>query len=253
VRHVVELTNVSFSYNGALVLEDIDLAVDEGDFVGIVGPNGGGKTTLLKLILGLERPSRGAVRVFGAGPAASRRLVGYVPQHTAFSLDFPITVMDVVLMGRLGASGGQGRPSRLKRADRRAAEAALGEMGAWEFRGRKMGELSGGQRQRVLIARALLCRPRLLALDEPTASVDVHAVREIYELLRRLNEAMTIVLVSHDVGFVSAHVNKVACVNRRLLVHPTEEITDEGLRAAYGEAVRAVRHDLSCLLDGECE
>ena len=165
----------------------------------IVGPNGGGKTTLVKLILGLLRPQRGEVRVFGQPPHRARLRVGYMPQHVQHDPQFPVTVMDIVLMGRLG-QGVLGWPGR---ADRRAAIDALAQVGMEEFRRRPFADLSGGQRQRVLIARALCCKPDLLLLDEPTSNVDSLVEARLLDLLRDLNRQMTIVMVSHDLGFVS--------------------------------------------------
>lgn len=245
---VVDIRGLHFRYDGPLVLEDVNLQVAEGDFVGLVGPNGGGKTTLLRLILGFERPTSGSVEVFGMPPAAARSLVGYVPQQATFDMDFPISVMDVVLMGRLGVGRGVGH---FGRNDRRAAEEAMREVGVWDLRHRRIGTLSGGQRQRALIARALVAGPRLLLLDEPTASLDMHSEQEVYELLRALNRRATIILVSHDIGFVTAYVSRVACVNRRLVVHPTEAITSEAIEAVYAGPMRFVRHDHACLLGEE--
>lgn len=210
----------------------------------MVGPNGGGKTTLLKLMLALLRPDRGRVRILGRAPTEARPLVGYTPQHARFDPKFPVSVMDVVLMGRLGRARRVG-PHR--RADRAAAERALAEVGLADLRRRAFGELSGGQQQRTLIARSLVSDPELLLLDEPTASLDVAVGREFHDLLVRLGERLTVVIVSHDVGFVSDVVGKVVCVKGIVAVHPTAALTGEVMRDLYGLDVRLIRHDHDCL------
>lgn len=237
----LEARDLTFSYGGeAPVLEDVTLAISEGDFVSLVGPNGGGKTTLLRLLLGLLSPTRGQVRLFGLAPERARRQVGYLPQHPQHDAHFPASVRDVVLMGRLA----RGHPRGLfGRADKTAAQQALNEVGLGDLGRRPFAALSSGQKQRVLLARALACAPRLLLLDEPTANLDSHVEGELYELLRELNRRLTVVLVSHDLGFVSRYVRTVVCVKRRVAVHPTSEITGDVIREMYGGEVRLVRHD----------
>ena len=239
-KTVIEIEDLHFSYNGASVLEDVNLDVPEGAFLSIVGPNGGGKTTLLKLILGLLRPSRGSVRVFGVSPARARRRIGYMPQHASLDPLFPVTAMDVVLMGRLGTGKGWGFPNA---RDREKAGEALKLVDLGDAGDRAFMELSGGQRQRVLIARALVSDPELLLLDEPTSNVDAALEVELFELLSRLNAHMTVAVVNHDLGFVSRYVRSVACVNRRVVIHPTREITGEMIHRLYGHDVCMVRHD----------
>ncbi len=242
----VALAGLSFAYEGPLVLEDVTLAIPRGDFVSLIGPNGGGKTTLLKLVLGLIAPTRGSVSVFGMAPADARRQVGYVPQYQAFDAQFPVTVMDVTLMGCLSRTNPLG-PHR--RADRDAACEALRKVGLLDLRSRPFPMLSGGQRQRVLIARALASSPDLLLMDEPTANIDSLVVDELYGLLRELNQAMTVILVSHDLGFVSRLVRRVVCVNRTVQMHPTGELSGSEMQRLYGTAVHMVRHDIRA--DGE--
>jgi len=237
---VIELRRLSYSMGGQSVLEDVNLTVPDRDFLCIVGPNAGGKTTLLKLILGLLRPCGGSVRVFGGAPARSRYRIGYMPQHASLDPLFPVTVQDVVLMGRLTGSS---RFGPYRRRDREEALRALEVLKLEGVAHRPFSELSGGQRQRVLIARALVSSPDLLLLDEPTANVDAVLESELFELLNRLNERMTIALVTHDLGFVSRYVKRVACVNRRVAVHRTSEITGEMIHDIYGSDVRMVRHD----------
>lgn len=235
---VVLFEDVWFAYDTTPVLEDVSFSVKGREFFAVVGPNGGGKTTLLKLILGLLEPTRGTVRVFGETPVQARRRIGYVPQHAKFDPAFPIRVLDVVLMGRLGKGG-----FFCRRADIEAVERALDETNASELKHRLFRDLSGGQRQRVLIARALATEPELLLLDEPAAHLDVSVERRFYQLLAELNRRLTIVIVSHSIGFVSRFVTGVLCVNRRAVTHPTCEILDEGIKEMYGEDFRIIRHD----------
>jgi len=237
---VVAMDNVSFSYGDGPVLVDIHLAIEDRDYLCVVGPNGGGKTTLLKLMLGLLKPAGGRVQVFGQAPERVRSRIGYVPQYTTLDPLFPVSAFDVVLMGLLGR-GLQIGPFR--KADREAAAAALDKLELLPLLSRPFSAMSGGQRQRVLIARALVSNPELLLLDEPTSHVDAAIETELFEILKQLNREMSIVLVTHDLGFVSKYVKRVACVNRRLAVHPTSEITGEMIQEIYGSDIHMVRHD----------
>jgi len=242
-KPVIELEKVSFSYDGLPVLEDVSLTVHEHDFLSIVGPNAGGKTTLLKLIMGLIRPTSGTVRVFGQRPPKVRSRIGYMPQHASLDPLFPVNVMDVVLMGRLGHGK---RFGIYGLADREAAAEAIQKVELYDIRRRSFSALSGGQRQRVLIARALVSDPELLLLDEPTSNVDAAVETELFEILDQLNQKMTVAVVTHDLGFVSCYVKSVACVNRRVVVHPISEITGEMINEIYGTDVHMVRHDHRC-------
>jgi zinc transport system ATP-binding protein len=237
----VALRDVSFAYGRHPVLRGVDLDILAGDFVSIIGPNGGGKSTLLKLMLGLLVPDRGTVRVLDTTPERARLRVGYMPQHAHVDPQFPVTAMDVVLMGRLGRRPPLG-PFTAR--DREAAREALADTEALPLADRPFSELSGGQRQRVLIARALACEPELLLLDEPTASLDPGIQDDLYELLRRLNERMTLALVSHDVSVVSRHVSQVICVNVSVVQHPATALEGELAKLFPSESgVRLVRHD----------
>lgn len=236
---VISFTNVTFAYNGEPAIIDADLTVETNEMVALVGPNGGGKTTILRLILGLLRPQRGDVRVLGATPRRARRYVGYVPQHVRHDPQFPVNVMDVVLMGRAGNRWG----GRYSRADRRAVFEALGDVDMEGRASRSFANLSGGERQRVLIARALASSPTLLLLDEPTSHVDTAAEQKLYDLLEHLNERLTIVLVSHDIGVVSKLVSKVVCVNHHVMTHSTGELTGEVIQELYDTDVAMVVHD----------
>jgi zinc transport system ATP-binding protein len=237
---VVALEDVSFSFDGYQALHSVNLDIRQNDLVSIVGPNGGGKTTLLKLILGLLRPSKGVVRVFGLAPAESRRRIGYMPQHAHLDPQFPIAVRDVVMMGRIG----HGRPlGPYSKADKAACEESLRELRMWDLRSSHFSALSGGQRQRVLIARALASKPDLLLLDEPTAGLDLAVETELYDLLKSFAQRLTVIIVSHDLGFVSRFVDRVVCVKRRVVVHPATEITGEMINDIYGAPMKIVRHD----------
>lgn len=246
-RSIIEFEGVSFAYDREPVLENVSIRIAERDFVSIVGPNGGGKTTLLKLILGLLTPSRGTLRVFDVTPERARPRVGYMPQYAQLDPQFPVSVLDVVLMGRLGVGRIIG-PYRA--ADRRVAHRALAEVGLADMGRRPFSALSGGQRQRVLIARALACEPDLLLLDEPTANLDIGIQDDFYELMRHLSERFTVILVSHDVGFVSKFVRTVVCVNRTVSVHCATELGGDAIVALYGRDVHMVHHDHDCRHEG---
>ena len=247
---VIAIEDVAFSYDGAPVLEKVDIAIYRGDFVSLVGPNGGGKTTLLKLVLGLLVPTKGRIRVLGLAPAQARHRIGYMPQYAHVDVRFPISVADVVLMGRLGRGA---MPGPYRRADVEAARQALREVDLLDHGHRPFSDLSGGQRQRALIARAIVSEPEIIMLDEPTASLDVHMEEELYGLLRRLNRRMTVIVVSHDLGFVSQFVKSVVCVKGQCIIHPTSELTGDLIRTIYGSDVRMVRHDQRCAEGGhEC-
>ncbi len=223
---IIEVRNLWFSFNGHTALKAVNLMLDAREFTAIIGPNGGGKTTLLKLLLGLLRPDQGTIRIFGKSPGQAAHRIGYVPQEIGFNKNFPISAMDVTLMGTLKSGKGWAGYSK---NDRAAAEETLERLGMSEFRDRRIGELSGGQRQKVFIARAIVNEPEILFLDEPTASIDTKGQTEFYNLLRRLNETTTILMVSHDLMIVSSYVSSVACVNQAVHYHNSAEITEEML------------------------
>jgi zinc transport system ATP-binding protein len=235
----VELRDVTFSYWRHPVLSHVDLTIARGEFATVVGPNGGGKTTLLKLMLGLLSPDSGTVRVLGTTPAAARSRVGCVPQRASVDASFPARVIDIVLMGLLGSRRGM----RFSQEDLERARTALESVELADFAGHRIAELSGGQRQRALIARALVSGPELLLLDEPAAHLDVVMERGLHDLLGRLRESATIVLVSHDLGFVSDYADRAVCVKNTVAVHETCELTSDVVRELYGREVRMVRHD----------
>ncbi|MFP5238840.1 MAG: metal ABC transporter ATP-binding protein [Acidobacteriota bacterium] len=226
----IELKGLSFGYGDSTVLEGVNLNVPQGEYLAVLGPNGGGKTTLLKLLLGLEQPTAGTVRILGLEPSQASRLVGYMPQLTAHSRDFPISVLQTALLGRLDSRSWW---PRWPRRDRDKALECLERVGVAHLAGKPLSGLSGGQRQRVFIARALAGEPRMLLLDEPTASVDPEGRASLQELLGELAKTMTVVLVSHDLSVISRHVTCVACVNRTVHFHPRPEVTPEMFGMMY--------------------
>ncbi|RIL09947.1 MAG: ABC transporter [Proteobacteria bacterium] len=235
----LSISDLNLSFRGVRVLEEINLELGQGEFLGIIGPNGAGKTILLKTILGLIKPDSGTIRVFGGSLSKQPGIVGYVPQYAKFDHDFPISVLDAVCMGRLAHAKLLGPYSW---HDRSIAEGALKKVGLYEFKEKQLGRLSGGQIQRVLIARALACQPKILFLDEPTASLDTPIGSTVYQLLEELSEDMTIILVSHDIGVISKHVTSIACMNKRLHYHHSKEINPTVLEEVYGCPVDLLAH-----------
>ncbi len=236
---VIEMRGVWAGYERDTVLENVNLTVHELDFVGLIGPNGGGKTTLLKVLLGLLPPASGEVRILKRPVHEGRRFIGYVPQQGVFDREFPISVWDVARMGRLGS---RRIFRRYTSADDAIVAEALRSVGMLDLRGRAIGDLSGGQRQRVYIARALAGQPKILLLDEPTASVDPQISTSIYELLSVLNAQTTILLISHDMSAVSSYVKTVGCVNRHLFYHAERELSPEMLAQAYQCPIDLIAH-----------
>lgn len=239
VSKVVEISSVSKKFGRLSVLHDINLSINEKDLMAIIGPNGGGKSTLLKIIMGILTPDTGEVRVFGREPKKSRGLIGYLPQHVAFDPDFPINVFDTVLSGRY-----HGLFKGYSKRDQQAVEKALKDVGIYKLRDRQISEISGGQMQRVFIARSIVREPKLLLMDEPMASIDPEMQNSFYELLSRLKDKMTIILISHDVGAVSAHVDKIACLNRKLFYHGPVEGSAKGLEEVYKCPLELISHGI---------
>lgn len=238
---VIQIKNLWAGYDNQSVLEDINLLVYESDFLGLIGPNGGGKTTLLKTLIGLVKPFSGEIRVMGKSVQEGRCHIGYVPQMIVMDRRFPIRVWEVVQMGLLGCR----RPLQpITSADRETIQFSLAQVEMDQLGNRAIGDLSVGQRQRVYIARALATSPQILLLDEPTASVDPQIAGVIYELLKKINQTVTIVMVSHDMNAVSAHVKSIGCVNRRLHYHGDKEICGDMLEAIYECPVELIAHGL---------
>lgn len=237
---IIHLDQVSFSYNGAPVIANASLHIAEKDFVWIVGPNGGGKSTLLKLLVGLLKPNSGVVSVFGESPERVRSRIGYLPQNPSLDLSFPATVLDVTLMGRLHPAGPFGRYGT---KDKEAALHALDTVGLASRIHDRFSQLSGGQMRRLLIARSLAAEPNLLLLDEPTANLDQASEEELRNLLYRLSSQITVLMVSHDPVFVASFVDKVVCVNRSVSMHPTGALPENTGVHIYGEKMNVIRHD----------
>lgn len=245
----VEIDHLSVSIGGREVLRDIDLFLEEGTFLGIVGPNAGGKTTLLRAIAGIVRPTAGSVKVFGLQPAEAvkRHLFGYLPQVHKIEPHFPARAIDVVLMGLYGKLGLFRWPSK---TDRKAAYEALDVMGMTGFEEEAFGSLSGGQQQRVSIARALMNNPKILILDEPSTGIDVVGQEDFYHLLKGLQRklGLTIIMVSHDIGAVSSYVDEIACLNKAMNYHgnPVGALSDDVLKKLYGKSVDIMMHAEFC-------
>jgi zinc transport system ATP-binding protein len=235
VATALDFHHANFRYKEVPVLVDVSLRVEEGECVAMIGPNGGGKSTMLKLALGLLKPDSGTVQVFHHAPHTGCRLIGYVPQHLHFDPKFPVTCLEVVLMGRLDRLPWWGRYSR---EDLAAAGEILRRVGLVDIEERPFASLSGGQKQRVLIARALFTEPRILLLDEPTANVDLTVEERFVELLEELRARVTIVLVTHDLGLVERLTDQVICVNRRVHRHRVQDLDGETLRQIYSAELR---------------
>lgn len=235
---VAEACGLSFRYQKPIVLEDVSFRIHEGESLCVIGPNGGGKSTLLKLMLGLLEPGRGSLTILGKSPAQARCNIGYVPQALRFDPLYPVSALDIVLMGRLDRLG----VGRYSKACREVAMNALEEVALADSSSRPFSNLSGGQRQRVLIARALACEPKLLLLDEPTANIDLSVEAQLLETLTRLREKMTILLVTHDLDLISAVGDSVLCVNRRTHRHSLP-LSGEVVKEIYS-GINRVEHDL---------
>jgi zinc transport system ATP-binding protein len=235
MNKLIQLEHVTAGYDNGIVLRDVSFSVSDQDFIGVIGPNGGGKTTLIKLILGLIKPLSGTIQRFDDQEGS---FIGYLPQQSQIDRRFPITVQDIVLSGLMSAGKGF---SRYSSKDKKQAFDLLGQMGIAQLAKRTAGELSGGQLQRVFICRALISSPKLLILDEPNTFVDNRFEHEMYELLQKFNEKMAIMIISHDVGTISYFVKTIACVNTYLHYHPSNIITEEQL-AGYNCPLQIITH-----------
>ena len=236
MAYLFEMYSLSASYGANLVLQDVNFKVNENDFIGVIGPNGGGKTTLLRVILGLVKPITG--RMVFNNELLNGNSIGYLPQMSTGDINYPVTVTDIILSGLMIRKG---IISRMSASDKKKADNVIDELGLSGMSESTLNELSGGQMQRVFLARAIIGNPRLLLLDEPGNFVDTTFENDFYEKLKDLNKRMAILMVSHDVGTISSHIKSFACVNRSLHYHPSPEITNEDL-LAYGCPIQLVTH-----------
>lgn len=239
MEKLIELQDITAAYGNKTVLQDVSLAVYENDFLGIIGPNGGGKTTLLKVILGLLTPVSGAIRFYKEEKAVSSLKIGYLPQLNNIDKKFPISVREVIASG-LAAEKPVFRSFNNKQQER--VEEVLVLMGLEELSGRAIGELSGGQLQRVLLGRSIVSRPQVLILDEPNSYVDKRFESRFYQLLEEINKESAIILVSHDIGTVLAMVKNIACVNETLHYHSGANVSEEWLGEKYACPIEIIGH-----------
>lgn len=230
---LVTISGLTAGYKGIKVIEGVNLSIHDGDYIGVIGPNGGGKTTLIKTILGLVKPMSGSITIERKGLK-----IGYLPQINSLDRQFPASVESVVLTG---LQGDKRWWQHYTTEEKMRANELLPMMGMGHLARRSIGDLSGGELQRVLLARALMCNPELLILDEPTTYVDNKFEKEFYEILKQLNERIAIVMVSHDLGTICAYVKSIACVNHTLHYHPSNVITEEQLEL-YDCPIQLIEH-----------
>lgn len=242
MSNIIEIKNLSFSFHDELILDDITLSIPYHTLIGIIGPNGAGKTTLAKIILGLLKPSKGTISILGRPARTAREQIGYAPQHFFYNKELPLTILDVVLMGRLSKDK---LFHKYTQEDYNAADKALKTVNLSSFKNHNIGELSGGQKQRVFLARALVGTPQILILDEAMTGVDVCIEFELYELLKKLKEKMTIILITHDIGVMSRYVDTVICLNKKIFCHDSTEAALQNLDKVYGCPVDIVAHGTS--------
>ncbi|MCK5835452.1 MAG: ABC transporter ATP-binding protein [Lentisphaeria bacterium] len=244
---VIEFINVSFAYEKELILDGVNFSLESGTPAAIIGPNGGGKSTLLKLILGIEKPISGTVKVFGLPPGKSKEKIGYMPQYLQFDQQFPICVHEVVLMGLVN----QSLWGRFSKVDKQLALDALEVVGMLKFKKTAFSDLSGGERQRVMIARSIVSQPKLLILDEPTNNVDPAVEEKLLALLSELRQRMDIITVSHDLDFVSDVIETVLCVNKVVHIHPVKSLNKDTVNELYSHHQKVVVHS-TCEANHTC-
>jgi len=239
---IISIEDLTVSFNGVIVLENINLEIFIDDFIGIIGPNGGGKTTLLKAMLGLVHANRGRITVMGGSVAENRHKIGYVPQYRTFDFSYPIRVIDAVKMGRLQYRRGIFR--HFTDEDEKIAYNTLELMEIEDLADKRIKNLSGGQQQRVILARAVAMEPKILLLDEPTSHIDAKFTSHFYDILKELHARMAIVMVTHDITAVSTHVGRIACLNKQIHLHSTPEITGQVLSEMYSCPVEIIAHGI---------
>ncbi|MDC7126391.1 MAG: metal ABC transporter ATP-binding protein [Spirochaetales bacterium] len=238
---LIKVEDLSFAYDKEVIIRNAYFSINQRDVITIVGPNGGGKTTLIRLIMGQLKPQKGTVELKNNGG----RLFGYVPQYSTMDPSYPITVFEVILSGRIKNIG------FYNKADKVAAVKVLKAVGLEEQKMMSFSDLSGGQRQRALIARALVSQPEVLILDEPTANIDAESEKQLNELLKKLAENHTIIIVTHDLAFVNEMSTRVLCVNRNVKEHPLETLDDGVIHSLYSSQVKVVRHEQDLLHGAE--
>ena len=236
----LHIDNLSVCYKNTMAISNISFDVEDGEYLGIIGPNGGGKSTLLKAILGLVPIYSGNVEIYGEKNNKNKSYIGYVPQFASVDKHFPITLLEVVLTGCL--KPGLSPFFKYSNNNKKTAYELLERVGILDLANRQISELSGGEFQKMLIARALAAKPKLLLLDEPTASVDASSRDQIYNLLTELNKDMTIILVTHDLLAVSSQINGLACLNGHLVYHGEPELSEHIVKSLYGCPVDLIAH-----------
>lgn len=253
-KPIIRFSHAMFGFPGVMALHDISLDIAEGEFIGVIGPNGSGKTTLCRAILGLMRPLEGTLQIFDCAcedlRCHHRARIGYLPQKGVMDRDFPITVLETVMMGRYGAIGLVRRPAR---QDREIALEALANVGMQDHRDVALGHLSGGQQQRVLIARALAQQPQVLLLDEPTTGIDITTQHSVLDLIRRLHQdlGLTVLLITHDINLIRSHVDRLVLLKTRLYAAgpPEEVLRPDVLSQVYGKDLVITERDLLIVED----
>ncbi|MCD8176275.1 MAG: ABC transporter ATP-binding protein [Tannerellaceae bacterium] len=239
MNKIIDIRNITAGYGDKIVLRDVNLSLYENDFLGIIGPNGGGKTTLLKVILGLLSPVRGEISFFNNEQKVNQLKIGYLPQLNQIDKKFPISVKEVITSG-LAAQ--KPRPGRYNQQQLERITEVIGQMGLDELADRPIGELSGGQLQRVLLGRSIVADPQLLILDEPNSYVDKRFESHFYELLEEINKRSAIILVSHDIGTVLRMVKNIACVNETLHYHSGSDVSADWLDDKYACPIELIGH-----------
>ncbi len=237
---IIEIKGVNVYYENVCALQNINLEVYEKDFLAILGPNGGGKSTLLKLILGFVENYTGEVKILGKDNKVMKECIGYVPQITNFDRKFPISITEVIMMAKLSS-----KPKlflKHKKDEFEKVYSIMESLGLYHLRDRQIGELSGGQLQKVLIARALFREPKLLLLDEPTSSLDGMMKSQIFSILKELNKDITIIIVTHDLSVISSYVKNIACLNKRLYYHGETKMEQDLIKTVYGCPVDLIAH-----------
>lgn len=251
---IIRFTQATFGFPGVTALEDISLEIADGEFVGVIGPNGSGKTTLCRAVLGLLPPRSGHLQIFDCAchelRCHHRARIGYLPQKGVLDRNFPITVLEAVMMGRYGALGLFTRPSR---QDRAIALEALAHVGMQDHRDSALGHLSGGQQQRVFIARALAQQPQVLLLDEPTTGIDITTQQAVLDLVRRLHRELklTVLLITHDINMIRTYVDRLVLLKTRLYAAgpPADVLHPDVLRQVYGKELVITEKDVVIVED----